>query len=102
MVLATDFAAEAVRSAALEAFWRDFAANKDDRAFVSPRFTEDIFQASRFMAWHDTNRGDLRTNSVGTRATVGNVYHYSLSWEQGALVDPKTYAALHFARHGVD
>ncbi len=52
--------------------------------------TSDIEKASRFMAWTDVHREDLRAQSggstAGRKATRGNVYHFSLSWEPGAEI----------------
>lgn len=42
--------------------------------------TNDIEQASRYMAWLDMNRDYLRENNTGREAMAGNVYHFSLSW----------------------
>ena len=41
--------------------------------------TDDVERASRFMAWTDINRDQLRENSSGAKARAGNVYHFSLS-----------------------
>lgn len=53
--------------------------------------TPDVEKASRFMAWTDGSRESLRAQSggtaVGRKATAGNVYHYSLSWEPGEKPD---------------
>lgn len=62
--------------------------------------TDDIEKASRFMAWTDMNRDDLRENNVGRKATAGNVYHYSLSMNPGK--DAERDAMEAFALSSVD
>jgi len=61
--------------------------------------TDDIEQASRYMAWLDMNREQLKENSAGRVATAGNVYHYSLSWHPDEKPDQEHMKAM--AHHSV-
>lgn len=51
--------------------------------------TDDVMEASRFMAWTDLNREHLKENSAGRKATAGNVYHYSIAWQDEQKPTPE-------------
>lgn len=45
--------------------------------------TDDIQEAARYMAWVDLHREELKSSTAGRKATAGNVYHYSIAWQDG-------------------
>ena len=51
--------------------------------------TNDVMEASRFMAWTDLNREHLKENTAGRKASAGNVYHYSISWQDNENPTPE-------------